>query len=289
MAKVVENLSNSSLTFLCDVSPPRGANLDPLDQAALVDSDFFSMAYSPGKSVRLDSVSAAHLLHQRSGRDVTFTLACRDMNRLALQSQLLGAQALGLENVVVVGGDPFAEGERAPAKAVDDLTPTEFIASISAMNAGFDYKGLKLPVPTDFCIGATVDLGRDLDGETRLAHRKVEAGAHFLMTQTLFDPVAAEMFLDAHRRLNATELSVPVFWGLPVLDQEGLTFGNVPLKMATDLEKGRPGADIALDLLQGFLERGFNRFYVVPPILKGGRRGYEQARQVVEAARRFAS
>ncbi|PZC47337.1 MAG: 5,10-methylenetetrahydrofolate reductase [Chloroflexi bacterium] len=209
------------------------------------------------------------------------------MNRLALQSQLLGAQALGLENVVVVGGDPFIEGERGAAQAVDDFTPTEFIASISAMNEGIDYKGIKLPVPTDFCIGATVDLGRDLVVEAPLAHRKVEAGAHFLMTQTLFDPAQATQFLEAYARLSGAELAVPVFWGLPVLDKEGLTFGDVPEDMANDLKKERAGSEIALDLLKAFLDRGMNRFYVVPPILKGGRRGYEQARQVVEAARRL--
>ena len=287
MAKVTERQSKDRLTVLCDVSPPRGANLDPLDQAALVDADFFSVAYSPGKSVRLDSVTAAYLLQQRSGREASFTLACRDMNRLALQSQLLGAQALGLENVIVVGGDPFSESERGAAKTVDDFTSTGFIASICAMNEGRDARGLELPVPTDFCIGAAVDLGRDLYNETRLAGRKVDAGAHFLITQALFDPSRAEQFLELYRTLRGADLEMPVFFGAPVPHRAGLTFGAMPEKMASDLQRGRPGAEIALDLIGAFLGRGIDRFYLVPPILSRGRRGYEAASQVLEEARRL--
>ena len=75
------------------------------------DADFIAVAYNPGRAVRANSAMLAAAVQGRMGIDATFTLATRDMNQLALQSQLLGAQMLGLENVIVVQGDPiFAYG-----------------------------------------------------------------------------------------------------------------------------------------------------------------------------------
>ena len=100
----------SQPVFVCDFSPPRSADPSVLEQARTLDADFISVAYNPGRTVRTDSAMLAASIKANLGKDVLFTLATRDMNKLALQSHLLGARLLGLVNVVVVGGDPSAQG-----------------------------------------------------------------------------------------------------------------------------------------------------------------------------------
>src|SRR2546423_1398992 len=91
-----------SPTFICDFTPPRGSSAELLRDASKLEADFISVAYNPGKLVRVDSVSAAFEIKRTHGRDVVFNLSPRDMNRLALQSRLLGAELLGLENLLII-------------------------------------------------------------------------------------------------------------------------------------------------------------------------------------------
>jgi homocysteine S-methyltransferase len=207
------------------------------------------------------------------------------MNRLAIQSHLLGAQMLGLENLMVLQGDRFTEKDLARVKDVSDFKPTELIQAVAAMNQGIDFKGLKLTRPTNFCIGASVDLGRGVQREARLAHRKETAGAHFFLTQPVFSTGEMEAFLDAYQEISGEVLSQPVFFGLQVLVSGGVIFSNVPEAIRQDLEKGRAGTDIALELLHKFQDAGFRRIYLIPPILKGGSRDYQAAQKVLKKAR----
>ena len=282
MTKVTEKyLAAAGPVVLCDFSPPRGADLSAVDAAAGLAADFICVAYNPGKAVRADSAAVAHQIRERTGRDVVFNLAGRDMNRLALGTHLLGAQLLGLENVLVVQGDIFSSREREHVSAVAAYTATGLIDAIRALNDGLDYRGLKLRAPTDLCVGASIDLGRPLPQEVRLTQRKAAAGAQFFVTQPIFDPTAAERFLDLYRREAGEALSQPVFWGLQVLAPEGLVFGDVPAAMKSDLEKGRDGAEIARELLAAFVAAGIRGVYLVPPILRGGARDYEAAARVL--------
>ena len=171
--------AGETLVFLCDFSPPRGDGPAYVEQARAIAADYICVAYNPGKAVRVDSAAMAVAVKQTTGRDVVFNLATRDMNKLAIQSHLLGAQLLGLENLVVLAGDSFNERDKSLATEVSDFRPTELIGAIAAMNEGNDYKGSKLRAATDFCIGASIDLVRGVDREARLAHQKAEAGAHF--------------------------------------------------------------------------------------------------------------
>ena len=154
---------------------------------AAIDADFISVAYNPGRAVRVNSAVLAAAIKQQVGKEVCFTLATRDMNMLALQSQLLGAQLSGLENVIVVQGDPFSRRDLERVSEVGNLKPTEMIAAITGMNQGVDFRESRLREPTDFCVGATVDLGRGIQPEAKLARRKVQAGAQFFITQPIFD------------------------------------------------------------------------------------------------------
>jgi homocysteine S-methyltransferase len=286
MTKVTDRYtSTDGPVILCDFSPPRGVDFDALKPAATLDADFLCVAYNPGKAVRLDSAAAAAIIKRDHGRDAIFNLGTRDMNRLALQTHLLGAHALGLENVVVVQGDALTERERGRFTEVSDFTATGLIEAVGGMNAGKDYRGLDLTGPTDFCTGAAADLGRPLAEEAALTARKVAAGAHFLITQPIFDLGVRERFLDLYAQAAGAALDLPVFWGLQVLAKDGVVFSNVPESLRADLEKGRDGAEIALELYEAFRSAGIRGIYLVPPIYRGGARDYAAAARVIEYIR----
>ena len=289
MTKVIDTLANlakpNQAVFICDFSPPRGANAELLEPVKNLDADFVSVAYNPGKSTRVNPVITAHWIKANVGADVVFTLATRDMNKLALQSLLLGAELLGLENLVVVKGDGFTDKELSLVKDVSDYLPSELLRSITQMNEGIDFKGLKLRSPTNFCAGATIDLGRDLERELKLTRNKVEAGTQFFISQPTFEPDEPQEFIARYAELYDEELP-PIFHGIQIMTPDSLVLGKVPQWVTDDLAKGRAGEDIALEVLGKFTDHGFRSFYLAPPILRGGRRDYEAAQSVLEAFRR---
>ncbi|PKB73582.1 MAG: hypothetical protein BZY75_01050 [SAR202 cluster bacterium Io17-Chloro-G7] len=286
MAKVTEKCFEATgrNCIICDFSPPRSGD-DSVLRNASIDAEFISVAYNPGRAVRVNSAMLAAAINGQLGKDVVFTLATRDMNKLALQSLMLGAQLLGLENVVVVQGDPFSERDLALIKETGDTRPTQFIAGVCELNQGVDFRGSQLRSPTAFCIGATVDLGRGIEEEAHLALRKVEAGAEFIMSQPIFDVIDADRFRQAYQCDSGKELSLPVFFGLQILEKDGVIFSSVPEKIRQELDQGRPGVEIALELYWKFQESGLHNIYLMPPIRRGGARNYEAAQQFIAATK----
>ncbi len=287
MTTVVDAFANKGdRTLLAvDFSPPRSGGLAFVEDAGGLDADFICVAYAPGKSVRMDSITAAASVRWHTRKDVIFNLSPRDMNRLAIQSSLLGAQALDVENLLVLKGDPFSEKDLSRLKDVSDFKPTELIASIAAMNEGKDFKGFSLRASTRFCIGAAVDPNRDPASEAALTRKKIEAGAHFLITQAVYDPTRVAELRSRYEAMAGGPIPVPVLYGVQVLVKDGLAFGDIPQRVLDDLDHGRSGADIALDFLAQMREVGCDAFYLIPPILKGGVRDYETAQAVIASLR----
>ena len=287
MVKVTEGCFEATghTSIICDFSPPRSGDPGVVDQAQ-IDADFISVAYNPGRAVRTNSAMLAAAI-QRSGKDTVFTLATRDMNKLALQSQLLGAQILGVRNVVVVQGDPFNERDRERVASVNDYQPTGLIAAIAQMNQGLDFREGKLRTPADICIGATVDLGRGIEEEAQLAVRKVRAGAEFLITQPIFNVDHVARYRESYAYHAGKAGTLPIYVGLQILEQDGVLFSSVPESVRTELEGGRAGVDIALELYQKFQEARLNNIYLMPPIKRGGARNYEAAKEFLSKAVRL--
>ncbi len=284
MVKVTEGCFEATghTSIICDFSPPRSG--DPMVvQQAQIEADFISVAYNPGRAVRANSAMLAAAI-QRSGRDTIFTMATRDMNKLAVQSQLLGAQMLGLENVVVVQGDPFNERDQPRVASVNDYQPTGLIAAIAQMNQGQDFREGNLRAPTDFCIGAAVDLGRGIEEEARLAVRKVRAGAMFLITQPIFNVDHVARYRESYGYHAGKAGTLPIYFGLQILEQDGVLFSSVPSSVRRELEGGRSGVDIALELYQKFQEARLDNIYLMPPIKRGGARNYEAAKEFLANA-----
>lgn len=270
--------------FICDFSPPKGASYDEIGAAGTLGADCISVPYNPGKAVYANSAIAARVIRSATGRDVAFTIATRDMNILAAHSLLVGAALLGLENIIVVRGDDFTGSELRQAKPVHDRTPTALIRSIAALNNGIDFKGRQLSAPTQFCIGAAIDASRPVEREVALAKRKIDAGAHFFITQPGFSPYAPLRFIEAYTRTYGAGLPVPVFYGIQMIAPGGIAFAEIPQFVSDELNSGVSPADIASRAVDSFLAAGISSFYLMPPILGGGKRDYDSAAKVI---RRF--
>ena len=275
----------TGVQIVADFSPPRGTDPAVLEEAGYLDADFISVNYSPGKSARVNSAFAAAWIKQNARKEVTFSLSTRDMNRVATQSLLMGADMMDLENVVVLKGDSFTEKELTITKPVDDYLPTGLIRAIADMNRGIDYKGLKLHNPTSFCIGATIDLGRDMGRQIALTRKKVEAGAQFFFLQALFSPERLMEFLGRYADRYGEELSSLVCCGVQVVVEDGITFGDPPDWVTSALRKGRSGEDVAVEVASRYLDAGHRSLYLLAPVYRGGRRDYAACQRVIERLR----
>ena len=274
--------ANREPTFICDFSPPKGASYRDIETAASLDAHCLSVPYNPGKSVYANSAIAAHAVNSRAGKDVAFTVAARDMNILAAQSLLLGAALLGLQNVIVVRGDDFTPAELRGVKPVHDRTPTALIRSIRDMNDGIDFRGRPLSDPTGFCIGATVDANRSAASQASLTRRKIESGAHFLISQPGFTTEAPLRFIRAYERSYGAPPAVPLFFGIQMIAPGSRAFSPVPDSIRDSLQAGVSPADIAIQAIYNFIEAGITAFYLMPPIFPGGARDYPSAAQVLQ-------
>jgi hypothetical protein len=97
----------------------------------------------------------------------------------------------------------------------------------------------------------------------------------------MYDLTLRQRFLDNYKQRVGEPLTLPMFWGLQVLNKDGIVLGNVPAKIRQELDGGRPGSDIASELLQSYIAEGIRGVYLVPPILLGGGRNYDAAQQVL--------
>ena len=276
-----------AVLIVADFSPPRGTDPDLLEEARHLDADFISVNYSPGKSARVNSSFAAAWIKHNAGKEVTFSLSTRDMNRVAAQGLLMGADMIGLENVVVLKGDSFTERELAITKPVDDYVPTGLIRAIADMNEGIDYKGLKLSNTTSFCIGATIDLGRGLGRQVALTRKKVDAGAQFFLLQALYSPEKLQEFLERYAERYGAEPAELICCGLQIVVEDGITFGDPPDWVASALRKGRSGEDVAVEVASRYLDAGHRSLYLLASVYRGGRRDYAGCQRVIERVRRL--
>ena len=285
MAKITDicNEYPDKTLVICDFSPPRGVSSKLLEQANTLHANWISVAYNPGKSPRISSPIAAHWIKSNVRKDVVFTIAARDMNKLAIQSLLIGAGLLELDNVIVVQGDKFARHELNSVKVVNDYNSTELIKSIKLLNQGKDFRGYQIQAPSKFCIGATVELGLNLTKEARLTKRKIDAGADFLITQPTFTYNKPSEFVRVYESENQETLKVPIFIGVQIMVQDGVTFGPIPNWVTESVSDGCSGDEIALKILSQHIKDGFRHFYLVPGIHKGGKRDYKSAQKVIDS------
>ncbi|MBI4313172.1 MAG: bifunctional homocysteine S-methyltransferase/methylenetetrahydrofolate reductase [Chloroflexi bacterium] len=194
-----------------EVHPPRGFDISPtlvklrqLLQRVRVDA--FNCTDMPLAQGRMSALAMSALLQSRLGVEAVMHVATRYRNLVALHSDLLGAHALGVRNVIVMMGDPPAIGDYPSAVSFSDVTSSGLIRLIHQANQGLDLSGKVLDQPTSFFVGCALNLETpNLDAELASLERKVAAGADFIFTQSVFDPEAVERM---HRRLGGFPLPV---------------------------------------------------------------------------------
>ena len=137
--------------------------------------------------VRLSSIASAKILLDE-GVEPIMQMTCRDRNRLAIQSDLLGAAALGIQNVLCLTGDHQKFGDQPEAKGVFDLDSIQLIATVSELNRGFLLSGHEMKKVPGFVIGAAANpFAQPFEMRLIRLHKKIQAGAHFIQTQPVFD------------------------------------------------------------------------------------------------------
>jgi len=137
--------------------------------------------------VRLSSIAAGKILLEE-GIEPIIQMTCRDRNRLAIQSDLLGAAALGIRNVLCLTGDHQTFGDQPEARGVFDLDSIQLIAAVAAMNSGSLLSGSEMKKPTEFLIGAAANpFAEPFEMRLIRLHKKISAGARFIQTQAVFD------------------------------------------------------------------------------------------------------
>jgi 5,10-methylenetetrahydrofolate reductase len=198
------------------VDPPRGARPKKMIEGAqflrLAGVDTINVADSPMARVRMSSLALATMISHQVGVETILHFTCRDRNLMGIQSDLMGAHALGLRNILALTGDPPRAGDYPNATAVFDVDSIGLIRILRQLNAGTDLAGNSIGEPTRFLIGCAVNpAAEDLDAEIARFRKKVEAGAEFTMTQPLYEIEALTRFLDA---VGKGKDRIPVLLGL---------------------------------------------------------------------------
>jgi homocysteine S-methyltransferase len=213
-SKLGAKLAERSFATFIEIVPPRGIAVErELEGARFLKSvgiDAINIPDSPRASARMSNQALCLLMQQQVGIETVLHYTCRDRNVLGIQSDLLGASALGITNLICITGDPPKLGSYPDATAVFDVDSIGLVNVVHNLNRGVDIGGNSIGSPTAFVIGVGANPGvPNIEEEIRRFEYKVEAGADYAVTQPVFDVDLLEQFL---RRVE--HLRLPVFAGI---------------------------------------------------------------------------
>lgn len=256
-------LEAGKFVVTAEVAPPKGTDVTEVKEAAELLKgriDAANVTDQQSSVMRLGSLAVCHLLKD-SGLAPIFQVTCRDRNRIALQSDLLSAHVLGIEDVLVLTGDVPSLGDHPQAKPVYDLDSVQLLEVIQRLNEGYDMVGNELKGKTNLFPGAVVNPGADTEAAFELQllkmEAKIKAGARFFQTQAIYDVSAFARFMK-----RVAGFGIPILAGIIPLKSAGMArFMNknvagvsVPEamidKMAAAEDKTQTGIEIAADLLR---------------------------------------
>jgi methionine synthase I (cobalamin-dependent)/5,10-methylenetetrahydrofolate reductase len=260
-------IADGDYVKLIEMVPPRGGDPSGVIRAVSELSrrgiDAVNIPDSPRASSRMSPLALAVLLERESGIETVLHYCCRDRNILGMQSDILGAHALGLRNILVITGDPIKTGDYPDATAVFDIDSIGLTNVIHFLNRGRDIGGRKLDQPTSFLIGVGINPGAvDFEEEMKRFYWKVDAGAEFAVTQPVFEISLLERFIDY---IDSRSMRIPVIAGVwPLVSLRNAEFMNnelpgvsVPewiMKRMSETSKGedavKAGMEIASEILR---------------------------------------
>ncbi len=192
-----DKLLSGKFLVTAEISPPKGTDTTAmLKDASLIKDvvDAINVTDNQRAVMRMSPAAACSIL-QRKGYETIMHLTCRDRNRLALQSELLGAHSLGIRNILVMSGDYPTKGDHEGAEPVYDMDSVQLLGLIRKLNNGFDFSGNRLEGRTDFCAGAVTNTEINEPAFIKL-QKKIKSGAGFIQTQAVFDVDSFSGFMD---------------------------------------------------------------------------------------------
>jgi len=197
-----------------EVDPPRGPDyaraLEGARRLREIGVDAVNVADNPLARARMSSVALAHIIREETGLEAILHFTCRDRNLLGLQSELVGASALGIGVILALTGDPSEVGDYPKAKSVFDLDSTGLVRLVKKLRSGADLSDKPIGAPFDMAVGVALNAGAaDLERERGRFGEKIAAGADFAMTQPFYD---GRVWFDFLERYG--EPPVPVILGL---------------------------------------------------------------------------
>ncbi|HDD24689.1 MAG TPA: 5,10-methylenetetrahydrofolate reductase [Chloroflexi bacterium] len=220
MSRLADAIVAGEFVVTAELGPPKGTDVAHLlEMAELMRDhvDAINVTDQQSSVMMLGSLTVCHLLHQR-GIEPVFQVTCRDRNRIALQSDLLSAAVLGVENVLCLTGDYVTLGDHPDAKPVFDLDSVTLLQAVAALQEGHDLAGKPLQGTPTFFPGAVVSpVARPLGPQIAKMEKKVLAGARFFQTQAVYDPAAFESFIR-----QVEYLQVPILVGIILLKSAGM-------------------------------------------------------------------
>jgi 5,10-methylenetetrahydrofolate reductase len=220
ISRLQKRLDSGGFAITAEVCPPKGCDCGEfLEKAGALREyvDAVNVTDNQGANMRVSPLAAAALL-VRSGIEPVFQITCRDRNRMALQSDLLGAAALGIVNVLALTGDHISFGDHSQAKAVFDLDSVQLLQTMGELAAGKDLAGNTLQGAPLFYPGAAAAPEAEPFPLTLYKlEKKAAAGARFFQTQAVFNPEKFRTFSAEVKHLN-----VRVIVGILLLKSAGM-------------------------------------------------------------------
>jgi homocysteine S-methyltransferase len=226
-------IAHGEFLTMVEIVPPKGTNIHKeLEGAKFLKSvgvDAINIPDSPRASARMSNQALSLLLQQQAGIEAILHYTCRDRNVLCIQSDLLGAAAIGIRNLICITGDPPKMGGYPDATAVFDVDAIGLVNIVHNLNRGLDIGGNPMGAGTGFVIGIGANPGvPNIDEEIRRFEYKVEAGAEYAVTQPVFDLSLLEKFL---RRIE--HFKIPVVAGIwPLVSARNAEFMKNELRVS---------------------------------------------------------
>ncbi len=215
--------------YSVELLPPQGVSPEKIlaNSAALKRAgiDAVNIPDGPRASARMSAIMTAVMIEQRAGIETVLHYTCRDRNLLGMQSDMLGAQAIGLRNLLLVTGDPPKLGNYPNATGVFDVDAIGLTNMVHRLNGGIDLGGRSIGQPTALSVGVGVNpVHRDFAYEMKRFKYKVEAGAEWAITQPVFDLRSMFKFLDY---IDKHKIRIPIIAGVwPLLSYRNAVFMN---------------------------------------------------------------
>ena len=279
--QLAQKLSDGKFAICVEVDPPRGLSTHKLLAGASLlheaGADVINVADSPMARMRMSAWAVCDIIQRKVNSETTLHFPTRGRNLLRVQGDLLAAHALGIRNVFVVMGDPTSIGDYPEAMDNYDLVPSGLIKLIKqGFNAGVDHSGASIGQPTNFFVGAALNLcPPDLENEFKNLRRKIKAGADFFLTQPIYNAEDGQKFLNAYEKQYG-KLDKPVLVGiLPLVSARHMNFLHhevpgisIPEEARKRIEAAgengaRVGVELAVELVDN-LKPWANGVYIMP-------------------------